>query len=48
MRRNLRRRFWAETIAATITGLLTLVTLVSREWIEIVFGVEPDGGDGGL
>jgi hypothetical protein len=48
MRRNLRRRFWAEAIAATVTGVLTIVTLISREWIEVVFGVEPDGGDGSL
>ncbi|MBG0564640.1 ABC transporter permease [Actinoplanes aureus] len=46
--RGLRARFWAEAVLAGLTALLTLITLVSREWIEILFGVSPDGGDGSL
>jgi hypothetical protein len=46
--RNTRRRFWLETVLASVTGILCLVTLVSREWIEILFNVDPDGGDGSL
>lgn len=43
-----RRRYWIESGAAVLALLLLLVTLVSREWIEIVFGVDPDGGSGAL
>ena len=44
----MRARFWVEAALAALTGLLTVLTLVSREWIEIVFGFSPDGGDGTL
>ncbi|EFL31954.1 conserved hypothetical protein [Streptomyces viridochromogenes DSM 40736] len=46
--RNARRRAWTETIAAAISGILFVVTLVWRDWIERVFGVEPDMGSGAL
>ena len=42
----MRRRFWVELALAAVTGVLTVVTLISHEWIEIVFGVDPDGGSG--
>jgi hypothetical protein len=41
-------RFWVEAVLAAVTGVLGLLTLVWREWIEAVFGVSPDGGDGSL
>jgi O-antigen/teichoic acid export membrane protein len=40
--------FWIKVSLALLTGTLLVVTLISREWIEIVFGIEPDGGSGAL
>jgi len=31
---------------ATITGILFVITLIVRDWIEIVFHVSPDNGNG--
>jgi hypothetical protein len=47
-RHRSRRLLLAEIGLATATGLLTIVTLISREWIEIVFGVDPDQGSGAV
>lgn len=33
---------------AGVAGFLTILTLITREWIETVFGVNPDGGNGSL
>lgn len=33
---------------AAIFVLLAMLTAVNPQWIEAVFGVEPDGGSGGL
>jgi hypothetical protein len=43
-----RTRFWVETICGIIGVSLFVLTLISRKWIEIVFGVDPDGGSGAL
>jgi len=48
MLRKARVRFWIEVILAAVTAALLLLTLISREWIEEVFGVEPDAGSGAL
>ncbi|QIG42002.1 ABC transporter permease [Nocardioides anomalus] len=39
-------RFWVEVALSVLSGLALVLTLVWEEWIEEVFGVEPDGGDG--
>ena len=41
-----RRRFWVETAAATVGLTLAVITLVLPDWIELVFGVDPDHGSG--
>jgi O-antigen/teichoic acid export membrane protein len=41
-------RKWVTAALAAVTGGLLLLTLVSREWIELIFGVDPDNGDGTL
>ncbi|MGA5552395.1 ABC transporter permease [Streptomyces pseudogriseolus] len=48
MMRNVRVRAWLETIAALISGILFVVTLIWRDWIERAFGVDPDQGSGAL
>jgi hypothetical protein len=48
MRRTVSIRFWIEAALALLTTGLFVLALVSREWIELLFGVEPDGGDGSL
>ena len=46
--RTVRFRFWVEAALALLTAGLFMLTLISREWIELLFGVDPDGGDGSL
>lgn len=48
MSRRLPSRFWFETAAAVLGSVLFVLTLVTREWIEILTGLDPDGGSGAL
>jgi hypothetical protein len=43
---NLRPRFWWEAILGAVTGVLGLVTIFWSDWIEAIFGVDPDHGNG--
>jgi hypothetical protein len=43
-----RRRFLTETALAAASAVFTLLTLLWKDWIELVFRVDPDGGSGAL
>lgn len=45
---GLKRRMRIEFALAIASAALFLLTLVNSEWIEEVFGVEPDAGSGVL
>jgi len=42
------RRFRLEAGLAVLSALLFVVTVAWPEWIEAIFGVDPDHGDGSL
>jgi tetrahydromethanopterin S-methyltransferase subunit E len=43
---SLRARFWLEAVTGSVTGILAVVTVFWHDWIEAVFGVDPDHGSG--
>lgn len=48
MRKRSRARAWLATVSAVAGVGLCVLTLVWSEWIELLFGVDPDGGSGAL
>lgn len=46
MRKRVPVVFWIETIIASAAAFLGLLTLVWRDWIEGVFGFDPDHHNG--
>jgi hypothetical protein len=48
MSSQVRTRFWIEAGLGLASALLLVLTLVTREWIELIFRVDPDGGSGAL
>jgi len=42
----LRLRFWIESFLALVTGAAALGTVFRHDWIEALFGVDPDKGNG--
>jgi hypothetical protein len=48
IRTTRRRRITIEGALAAITGFLTILTLITREWIEALTGWDPDKGNGTL
>jgi len=45
---SLRKRFWVESVAAGLCTILFLVTLAWHDWLELVFGIDPDNGSGAV
>lgn len=41
-------RGWVETAGAFLSGLAFVLVLVWPDWIEALFGVDPDAGSGAL
>ena len=41
-----RMRYMLELACAVGAGILAVLTLVVHDWIEVVFRVDPDGGNG--
>lgn len=39
-------RFWLESVLGSFTGAVAVVTLFWHDWIEVIFGVDPDKGNG--
>lgn len=46
--RGLRAAFWIEAVLAVCGALLAILTIVHNDWIETVFRVDPDGGNGSV
>lgn len=43
-----RTRYRLEAIGAAVTGLAAAITAIVPDWIEEVFHVDPDSGNGSL
>jgi hypothetical protein len=48
MRRPLTRTFWIEAVLAAASAGSLALTLLWHDWIEIIFGIEPDNSSGSL
>ncbi|HEX7581452.1 MAG TPA: hypothetical protein VF321_00070 [Gaiellaceae bacterium] len=48
MKPQLRTRFWIESALAGASAFLFALTLVWKDWIEAIFGVDPDHSSGAI
>ena len=46
MKAHFNVRFWMEAASALVTLFLAIITILWQNWIEIVFRVDPDHGNG--
>jgi hypothetical protein len=40
------RGFWIQAVLSAITLMMAAVTLIWPDWIELMFGADPDAGSG--
>jgi hypothetical protein len=45
---RLRRRFYVETVIGGVAGVLGVLTVFWRDWIEALTGFDPDNHDGSV
>jgi hypothetical protein len=48
VKQQLRPLFWIEALLALGNAALLVMTLVWKDWIEIVFNIYPDAGSGAV
>jgi hypothetical protein len=48
MKQQLRPLFWIEALLALGNAVLLVMTVVWKDWIEVVFNVDPDAGSGAV
>jgi hypothetical protein len=44
----MRQRFWIDLALAIASAALVVITLLWKDWIEIVLRVDPDAGSGAV
>jgi hypothetical protein len=45
---GVRSRFWLEAGLSAFAASVLLLSIVRKDWIEVVFGVDPDAGSGAV
>jgi hypothetical protein len=46
MKRKLRLVFWIESVLTSLTAILTVLSVVRRDWVEQLCGFDPDAHSG--